>query len=172
MNHLNDCFHRWHCASGSCKDSLLPCGIAIPLQGLHSLCLQISNKVSKRDPVYGSLAIGEGQVYMHHKWWWGKFKVPFLFNCCLEDHFRSPSVNLQQLKLWILLVAVTKTTMQFSAALRMGGAAITSNSKPILCSNSNSNGNNITNITNISNGANMGFVDWSTIVEGVMLVGG
>jgi len=49
--------------------------------------------------------------------------------------------------------------MQFSAALRMGGAAITSNSKPILCSNSNSNGNNITNITNISNGANMGFVD-------------
>jgi len=107
MNYLNDCFHRWHCASGSRKDYLLPCSNGIPLQDLKRLYLWISNTVAYRDPENGSLAIGQGQVYMPHKRSWGKFKVPFLCNDCLDNQFRSASFDLQRLKLWILFTGHT-----------------------------------------------------------------
>jgi len=107
MNHLNDCFHHWHCASGSCKQYLVPCSNGIPLQDFNQFYLWISNKVIYSDREHGSLAIDQGQVYMHHKYSQGKFKVPFTFNGCLDDQFRSASFNLHQLKLWILFTTHT-----------------------------------------------------------------
>jgi hypothetical protein len=62
-------------------------------------------------------------------------------------------------------VAATVASMRFSAVL----PAIASSSKPVPCSNSNSNSNDITNMTSVEN---PGLVDGSTIVEGVMLLGG
>jgi hypothetical protein len=59
--------------------------------------------------------------------------------------------------------------MQYSAFLCMGASGIASSSKPVPCSNSNSNGYNITNITSI---ANTGLVNGSTIVEDAMSLGG
>jgi len=107
MNYLNDCFHRWRCASGSRKDSWLPCRNGILLQDLNRLYVRNTNTVACRDPDDGSLAIGQGQVYMPHKRLWGKFKVPFLFNRCLDDQHRSASFDLQRLKLWILFTGHT-----------------------------------------------------------------
>jgi len=107
MNYPKDCFHRWHCASGSRKDYLLPWSDGIPLQDINRLYLRISNTVAYRDPENGSLAIGQGQVYMPHKFSWGKFKVPFLFNHCLDDQFKSASFDLQRLKLWIIFTGHT-----------------------------------------------------------------
>jgi len=101
MNHLNDCFHCWHCASSSCKEYLFLCCNGIPLQGFNRLYLWISNTVAYRDTENGSMAIGKGQVYMPHKYSWGKFKVSVVFNYSLDDQFRSASVDLQQLTLWI-----------------------------------------------------------------------
>jgi len=107
MNHLNNCFHRRHCASDSCRDSLLPCSNDIPLQHLNELYLRISNTVVYCDPQNGGLAIGQGQIFMPHKHWWGKFKVPFSFDSCLDNQFTSASFNLQQLKLLILFTRHT-----------------------------------------------------------------
>jgi len=107
MNYLNDCFLCWLCASGSRKDYLLPCSNGLPLQDLNRLCLRILNTVAYRDLQNGSLAIDQGQVYMPHKRSWGKFKVPFLFNRCLDDQFRSANFDLQRLKLWIVFTGHT-----------------------------------------------------------------
>jgi len=107
MNSLNDCFHRWHCASGSRKYYLLTCSNGVPLQDPNRLYLRISNTVAYRDPENRSLAICQGQVYTPHKPSWGKFKVPFLFNGCLDDQFRSASFDLQRLKLWIIFTGHT-----------------------------------------------------------------
>jgi hypothetical protein len=63
------------------------------------------------------------------------------------------------------LVAATEASIRFPAAL----PAIASSSQPVPCSNSNSNCNNITNMTSVEN---TGLVDGSTIVEGVMSLGG
>jgi len=101
MNYLNDCFHRWHSAPGSCEDDFLLSSNGIPLQDFIQLYIRISNKVTYRDPENGTLAIAQEQVYMPHKCLWGKFNVCVLFNCFLDDQFRSASFNLQQLKLWI-----------------------------------------------------------------------
>ena len=38
---------------------------------------------------------------------WGKLKVPFLFNRCLEDQLRSASFDLQRLTLWIIFTGHT-----------------------------------------------------------------
>jgi hypothetical protein len=62
-------------------------------------------------------------------------------------------------------VAATEASMRFSAVL----TAIASSSQPVPCSNSNSNSNDITNMTSFEI---MGLVDGSTIVEGVMSLGG
>jgi len=67
------------------------------------------------------------------------------------------------------LVAATEASMRFSADLPKGGSAIASSSQPIPCSNGNSNSNEITNITSFNNTES---VDWSTIVEGAMSLGG
>jgi len=101
MNHLNNCFHYWHCASGSHKGLSLPHRNDIPLQQFNRQISLMWNKVGYRDSHYGSLPICHCLVYMPHNSSWGKFKVLFLFCCCLEDQFRSTSFNLQQLKLWI-----------------------------------------------------------------------
>jgi len=72
-------------------------------------------------------------------------------------------------------VAATEASMRFSAVVPMGRSAITSSSKPVPCSNSNSNSNDITNITNITNITsieNAGLVDGSMIVEVAMSPGG
>jgi len=106
-NYLNDCFHRWQCASGSHKDYLLPCSIGILLQDLNRLYLWISNTVAYRDPQNSSLAIGQGQVYMPNKCSWGMFKVPFLINRCLDNQFSNASFDLQRLKLLILFTVHT-----------------------------------------------------------------
>jgi len=66
-------------------------------------------------------------------------------------------------------VAAIEACMRFSAVLPMGGSAIASRCQPIPCSNSNSNGNDISNITSIEN---MGLVNGSMIVPGVMSRGG
>lgn len=55
------------------------------------------------------------------------------------------------------IVAATDTSMRFSADLPMGGSAITDDSQPIPCCDSNCD--NITNITNITTVANMGLLD-------------
>jgi len=102
MNHLNDCVHRWHCVSGSGKDYFLPCNNGRLLQDVNRLYLWISNTVAYGDPENGRLAPAQVQVYLPHERLWGKFIVPFLFNRCLDDQFRSVSFDLQQLKLWIL----------------------------------------------------------------------
>jgi hypothetical protein len=107
MNYLNDSFHRWHCASGSRKHYLLPCSNRIQLQDLNRRYLRISNTVAYRDPDNGRLAIGEGQVHMPHKISLGKFKVPFLFNHCLDNQFRSASFDLQRQTLLILFTGRT-----------------------------------------------------------------
>ena len=44
---------------------------------------------------------------MPHKGSRCKFKVPFLFNCCFDDQFRSASFDLHWLKLWILFTGQT-----------------------------------------------------------------
>jgi len=102
MNHLNNCFHRWHCASGTRKDYLLLCSNGIPLQDFNWLKLRCWNKVAYRDPENGSLAIDQGLVYMPHKHSWGKFNVPFLFNRWLDNQCRTACFDLQQLQLCIL----------------------------------------------------------------------
>jgi hypothetical protein len=66
-------------------------------------------------------------------------------------------------------VAATEASMQFSAVLPMGGFAIASSSQAIPCSNSNSNNNNITNMSSVEN---TGLLDGSTIVDGLMSLGG
>jgi len=103
MNHLNNCFHGWPCASGSHKDYLLPCSNGIPLQDSNILYLPIWNIVAHRDPANGRLGIVQEQFYMPHKCSWGKFKVPFLYNCYLNDQLRRASFDLQWPKLWIIL---------------------------------------------------------------------
>jgi len=107
LNHFNDWFHSWHCASDSCKDHVLPCSNGIPLQDFKRLYLRTLNSVGYRYPENGSLVIGQGQVYLPHKCLRGKFKVPFLFNLCLDDQFRSASFDLQRLKLWNLFTGHT-----------------------------------------------------------------
>jgi len=102
MNHLKDCFHRWHCVSGCRKEYWLPCSNGIPLQEINQLYSWISNTVAYRDPEHCHLAFGLGQIYMPHKWLWGKFKVHCFFNRCLDDQFRHASFDLQQLTLWML----------------------------------------------------------------------
>jgi len=107
MNHLDDCFHHWHGASGPHKDYFLPCSNGISLQEFNRLYIQISNKVAYRDPENGSLAIGKGQVHMPPNCLSGKLTVPFLFNCWVDNQFRSVSFDLQWLKLWILFTGHT-----------------------------------------------------------------
>jgi len=69
-------------------------------------------------------------------------------------------------------VAATEASMQFSTVLPIGGSAIASSSRPLPCSISNTNSNDITRIgTNMSNVQNTGLVDGSTIVEGAMSLG-
>jgi hypothetical protein len=62
-------------------------------------------------------------------------------------------------------VAATEASMRFSAVL----PAIASSSQPVPCSNTNRNSNDLTNMTSVQN---TGFVDGSTMVEGVMSLGG
>jgi len=69
MNHLNNCFHRWHCASGSRNDYLLPCGNDIPLQDPNRLYFRISNKVAYRDPDDGSLATSAKCISVTRSLW-------------------------------------------------------------------------------------------------------
>jgi len=69
-------------------------------------------------------------------------------------------------------VAATEASKQFAAVPPMGGSAIASSSQPIPCSNSNSNSNDIINITYITRDENMGLLNWSTIVEVMMSLGG
>jgi len=107
MNHLTNCFHRWHCASGSRNDCFLPSSDGKLLQDLNALHLQITNTVTYRDPGNGSQAIGKGQVYMPHKCPWSKFKVLFFFTHCLDHQYRSAWFDLQQLTLWILFAGHT-----------------------------------------------------------------
>jgi len=107
MNHLNDCVYHWHCASGSSKDFLRPCSNGIPLQDSNQLFVRNSNNVAYRDPENCSMAIGQGHVQMPHKCLWGRFKVPFLYNGCLDDQFWSAWFDMQQLKLWILFTGYT-----------------------------------------------------------------
>jgi len=72
------------------------------------------------------------------------------------------------------LVAATEARMPFSAILPMGGLPITSSTKSVHCSNSNSNSNsnNITSITNMTSVENIRLIDGSTIVKGAMSLGG
>jgi len=107
MKHPEDSFHRWHYASGSRNDHLLPYCNGIPLQEFNRLYLRISNTVAYRDPENGSLAIGQRQLYMPHKRLWSKFKVPVLFHRCLDDQLRSASFDLHQPKLGILFTSHT-----------------------------------------------------------------
>jgi len=67
----------------------------------------------------------------------------------------------------ISFVAATDTSMRVSAVL----PAIARSSQPIPCSNSNSNSNS-NDITNLTSFENIGLVNGSTIVEGVMSLGG
>ena len=101
MNHLNDWSHRWHSASVSRKDHFLLCSNSILQLNINGFYLPISNTVSNRDPDNGSLAIDQEQVYMPHKDLWGKIKVPFMCNQCLDDQYRSSSFNIERLKLSI-----------------------------------------------------------------------
>jgi len=64
--------------------------------------------------------------------------------------------------------AATEASMWFAAVLPMGGSAIASCNQSILCSDSNSNSNDITSITNINSIENTGLVDGCTIVEDSM----
>ena len=105
MNHHNDYFHCWHCALGSCKPYLLPCSNGIPLQDFNLLHLQISNNVAYNDLENGRLAIAHKQVYMLHKCLGGTVKVPSFFHHHFGDQFRSSSLDLQWLKLWVLSTA-------------------------------------------------------------------
>jgi len=57
---------RLHVTENGFPD-VLPCSNGILLQDLNRLYLRISNTVAYRDPENGSLAIGQGQVYMPHK---------------------------------------------------------------------------------------------------------
>ena len=71
-----------------------------PVQQWHTAArpqlthFQILNNVALRDPKHGCLGIGLGQVHMPRKCSWGKFKVPVLFNRCLDNQFRSASFDL------------------------------------------------------------------------------
>jgi len=70
-------------------------------------------------------------------------------------------------------IAATKAGMPFSAVLPMGVSAIASSSKPVPCSDTNRNSNNMTTIPNITNNAgieNTKLGDGSTIEEGAMSV--
>jgi len=109
MNHLNNCFHLCHCPSGSHKDYLLPCSSGIPVQDCNRHYLLISNLVTYRDLENGSMAIGQGQVYMPHKCSWGKLKFPFLCHHCHDNQFWSASLDLRRLKLWIFFTRHTCT---------------------------------------------------------------
>jgi len=107
MNHLNDRFHCWHCASTSRSDYLHPCRNNILLPEFNQLGFRILNIVSYTDPEKDSLAIGRRKVYMPHKHSWRKFKDPFLFNRCLDDQFMSASFDFQRLRWWILFAGHT-----------------------------------------------------------------
>ena len=107
MNHLDDCFHCWPCASGSPEDYLLSCSNGTTLHDLNGAYSRIMNTLAYRDPENGFLAIGQWQVHMPHKCLWGMFKVPFLFNRCLDNEFRSASFDLQRLKFLILFTGHT-----------------------------------------------------------------
>jgi len=74
-------------------------------------------------------------------------------------------------RLWSF-VAATEASMRISAVLAMGGSAIASSSQPVLCSNSNSNSNDISSITNMTRVQNMRLVNGSKIVEGAISLGG
>jgi len=102
MNHLNNGFHRWCCASGSHKDYFLSFNNGILLQDINQLNSWISNNIANRYTENGTLANGQGLVHMPHKCLWGKFRVPCLRNRCLDDQSRSACFNMQWLKLWIL----------------------------------------------------------------------
>jgi hypothetical protein len=102
MNHLNNCFHHWHCPSGFRTEYLLLSSYGITLHALNRLKLWISNPATYRDRRNCYLASGRGRVYMPQRCSWGKFKVPFLYNCCLDHHFWNASFNLQQLQLWVV----------------------------------------------------------------------
>jgi len=104
---LNNCFHCWHCESGSPKDDFLHCSNGIPLQDLNRLYLRILNTVAYRDPDNRSLRNSQGQVYKPHKCSWGKFKCPYLCNHCLDNQFKSATFDLQRLKLLILFAGHT-----------------------------------------------------------------
>jgi hypothetical protein len=62
-------------------------------------------------------------------------------------------------------VAATEASMQLSAVLPLGGSAIASSSQLVPCCNISSNSNNISNMSSI---VNMGLLNGSTIVVGVM----
>jgi hypothetical protein len=63
------------------------------------------------------------------------------------------------------IVAATEASMQLSAVLPLGGSAIASSSQLVPCCNISSNSNNISNMSSI---VNMGLLNGSTIVVGVM----
>jgi len=99
MNHLNHCFHRRHCVSGSRKHYFLHCSSDIQQQDHNRLYLRLSNTVTYCDPEHSSLAIGPGQVYMPHKPSWGEFEVHMLYNDWVANQFRGASFDSQWLKL-------------------------------------------------------------------------
>jgi len=107
MNHLNDSFFPWHCTLCTGKDDLLPCGNGVPQKYLNRLYIRILTTVAYRDPKIVGRAIGKREVYIPQKRWWGKFNVPFSFNRCLHDQYRTASFDLQWLKLWIIFTGHT-----------------------------------------------------------------
>jgi len=106
MYHINNCFLRWHSASGSRKVTCSRVAIVYrcktPIKSIYGFW----TSVAYRDVENGSQPIGQGLVYMPHKRLWGIFNVPFSINHCLDDEFWS-SFDLQCLKLWILLTGHT-----------------------------------------------------------------
>jgi hypothetical protein len=55
----------------------------------------MTNTVAFRVPGTCRLAIRQRQVNIPHKRSGGRFKVPILFNCCLDDQGRSAGSDLQ-----------------------------------------------------------------------------
>ena len=98
----------------------------------------------------------------------GSFDEDFL-DYVLEELREKPDNAFHCLRSF---VAATEASMQFPAVLPMGGSAIASRSQPIPCSNSNSKSNDITSIPKMTSIVNTGSVNGSTIVEGVMSLGG
>jgi len=87
----------------------------------------------------------------------------------LEELIEQPDNSLNCLSNF---VAATEASMQFSAVRPIGGSAIASSSQPVPSTNSNCNSNIITIITNMTSVDNSGLLDGSTVVEGVMSLGG